>query len=58
MSIHSFALNNIDLNNVIKVGTVFVQSTCKIPYSQHINRYELNYNTKYMYLSGHQHKLL
>ena len=25
MLIHSFALNNIDLNNVVNIGTVFVQ---------------------------------
>ena len=35
MLIHSFALNNIDLNNVINTGTVSVKSTCKI---YHIGR--------------------
>ena len=32
MLIHSFALNNIDLNSMINIGTGFVQPTCKIPY--------------------------
>ena len=31
MLIHSFALNYIDLNNVINIGTVFIGSSGKIP---------------------------
>ena len=53
MLIHSFALNDIDLNNVINIGMVFIDKHVKYHNYPKNYRLWLNYNSKYQ--SGQQH---